>query len=141
MWQALGIFMVLGAVAPTSPLTASSRDAATRGLYVALAVCAACHKVALPGAGPDAIAPSFAVIHARYTAADLHRLLQEISADGHREMPPIHMSADEIEDVAAYIATVTPPTTKPRRDRHQGKVGDHRIAFSTSLGSSMRRKP
>lgn len=112
MWRVLGMVAVLSAGAPTSPPAASapaaSTDAASRGLYVALRVCAACHKVAYPGAGPDSGAPSFAAIHSRHDPAELHRLLVEISRQGHHAMPPIPMSRQEIEDVAAYIAAVAP---------------------------------
>src|SRR5471032_3010799 len=105
MLLVLSAIAALGASPQTTP---PSADAASRGLYVALRVCSACHKVAFPGVGPDSAAPSFAAIHARHDAEGLHSLLVEISSAGHQEMPPIPMSPAEIEDVAAYIATVPP---------------------------------
>jgi mono/diheme cytochrome c family protein len=120
MWPILGAIAVLAAGAQTSP--AASDDSSSRGLYVALRVCSACHKVALPGVGPDSAAPSFAAIHARHDAAGLHGLLVEIAGAGHHQMPPIPMSPREIEDVAAYIATVPPP---PPGSGPAPKVGQH----------------
>ncbi len=133
MWQVLGAVAVLTAGAPQSPSPMMSEDSATHGLYVALRVCSACHKVALPGTGPDRIAPSFAVIHARHDAKGLYQLLQQISTDGHREMPPMPMSAQEIEDVAAYIATVppSPPAVAPRRGRRREPATARPIAISS----------
>jgi mono/diheme cytochrome c family protein len=121
MWRVLGAIAVLSAGAQTAP---PSADAASRGLYVALRVCSACHKVAYPGVGPDSAAPSFAAIHARHDPASLHRLLVEIANAGHQAMPPIPMSSAEIEDVAAYIASVPPSvSTPPRIEAPQNSAG------------------
>lgn len=141
MWKVLGVIAVLSAGAPASPPPTASADAASHGLYVALRVCSACHKVAMPGAGPDVIAPSFAVIHARHDAEDLRRLLQQISTEGHRDMPPIPMSAQEADDVAAYIATVppSPPALAPRGDRRRAPGEVHPIAFSSPPNHAQRR--
>src|SRR5471032_2427183 len=65
MLLVLSAIAALGASPQTTP---PSADAASRGLYVALRVCSACHKVAFPGVGPDSAAPSFAAIHARHDA-------------------------------------------------------------------------
>ncbi|HEX2817491.1 MAG TPA: cytochrome c [Phenylobacterium sp.] len=131
MWRILGAIAALSAGAQTAPSPAASPDPASRGLYVALRVCSACHKVAFPGVGPDSAAPSFAAIHARHDAEGLHSLLVEISSAGHQEMPPIPMSPAEIEDVAAYIATVppAPPAVAPHRDRRRGPASVRRIAI------------
>ena len=132
MWQVLGAIAVLGAGAQAAPPTPPSADAASRGPYVALRVCSACHKVAYPGVGPDSAAPSFAAIHARHDPSSLHSRLVEISISGHQAMPPIPMSPAEIEDVAAYIATVPPfpPAVAPRPQGRRGPIGAHRIALS-----------
>lgn len=122
MWQVLGAIAVLSAGAQALPAQTDQADAANRGLYVALRVCSACHKVAYPGVGPDRAAPSFASIHARYDPEGLRRRLEDISRVGHREMPAIPMSSREIDDVVAYIATVPPESSAaaPRRDRRRG---------------------
>jgi mono/diheme cytochrome c family protein len=98
------------AATPAQP----NADAAMRGLYVALRVCAACHAVDTFGKGPDGEAPSFAVIRLRHNRASLRRRLQEIAAVGHQQMPAIPLTRSEIEDVASYIETVgAPPGAEP----------------------------
>ncbi len=133
MWRVLGAIVMLSAGAQTALPTppSSDGDGAIRGLYVALRVCSACHKVAYPGVGPDSAAPSFAAIHAGHEPAGLHRLLVEISNAGHQAMPPIPMSPAEIEDVAAYIATVPapPPSAARRPSGRRERAGVHRIAL------------
>jgi mono/diheme cytochrome c family protein len=142
MWRTLGAIAVLSAGAQTSPPTAPAADSASRGLYVALRVCSACHKVAYPGVGPDSAAPSFAVIHARHDPASLHRLLVGISSAGHQAMPPIPMSPTEIEDVAAYIASVppSPPGVAPRPQGRREAPAARRIALFVPPAST-RPKP
>jgi mono/diheme cytochrome c family protein len=58
------------------------------------------------GESPNASAPTFGSIRLRYSALSLPRRLQEISKDGHFEMPPIYMTPDEIRDITAYVETV-----------------------------------
>jgi mono/diheme cytochrome c family protein len=134
MWLVLGVIAVLSAGAQTPPPPTASADSASRGLYVALRVCAACHKVAYPGVGPDSAAPSFAVIRQRHDGADLRRLVEQISRTGHQAMPPIPMSRQEIEDVADYIGAVAPApaATRPRPDGRESAPPDRRIALSTT---------
>jgi len=110
MRQILMVLAVLsfGGAAAAAPRADAGGESATRGLYVALRVCAACHAVATLGAGPDGLAPPFAAIRLRHDKAGLRRRLGEISTSGHQEMPPIPLTAREIEDVATYIETVVP---------------------------------
>jgi mono/diheme cytochrome c family protein len=111
---------VSAAAAPPAPY--AREDSANRGLYVALRVCAACHAVGPLGEGPDGEAPRFATIGRRHDAASLRRRLGEISVSGHQDMPPIPLTAREIEDVATYIQSVAAapaakPATRPRSRR------------------------
>jgi len=98
----------MGGAAVAAPRPDTDGGSASRGLYVALRVCAACHAVGTLGAGPDSEAPPFATIRLRHDKAGLRRRLGEISTSGHRDMPPIPMTPREIEDVASYIETVAP---------------------------------
>ena len=113
------------AAAPAGPY--AQADSANRGLYVALRVCAACHAVGPLGDGPDDEAPRFATIGRRHDAASLRRRLREISVAGHQDMPPIPLTAREIEDVATYIASVAatpvaePATQVLARGRRAGR--------------------
>jgi mono/diheme cytochrome c family protein len=44
----------------------------------------------------------------RHTAIGLERSLAQIARDGHGEMPPIYMTAAEVQDIVAYIESLTP---------------------------------
>jgi cytochrome c len=98
-----------------TPVAGAPSDAASRGLYVALRVCAACHAVGPLGTGPDTLAPAFATIRLHHDAPTLRRRLQEISTVGHHEMPAIVMTAQEQEDVAAYIEAAAAPAAEAVR--------------------------
>lgn len=140
MWRVMAMIAVLctSLAAPATgraskPLT--DDDSVTRGLYVALRICAACHAVGPLGAGPDSEAPAFGTIRSRHDPAGLARLLTSISAAGHKEIPPISMSPQEIRDVAAYIESVPPPSVAlpPRRQvvRHRSTAEPARQAIRT----------
>lgn len=104
----------LGGPAMAAPGRDSQNDSATRGLFVALRVCSACHAVATLGAGPDNEAPPFAMIRMRHNPGSLRRRLGEISTSGHGDMPPIPLTPKQIEDVANYIETVgSSPAARP----------------------------
>ena len=92
--------------ATVGPTPTSPDASADRGRYYALRSCAGCHAVGVLGASPNENAPSFGALRLRYNALSLPRRLAEISENGHYEMPPIHMTPDEIRDIAAYVETV-----------------------------------
>jgi mono/diheme cytochrome c family protein len=77
-----------------------------RGAEVARARCASCHAVALEPRSPNREAPLFRVLSRLYSAEDLRRKLEQFSETGHFDMPPVSLREDEIEDVAAYIASL-----------------------------------
>ena len=109
----LALLSISGALAApawgAAPAAGAPSDAANRGLYVALRVCAACHAVGPLGTGPDKLAPAFATIRLHHDAPTLRRRLREISSVGHHEMPPIAMTVQEQDDVAAYIEAAPAP--------------------------------
>jgi len=125
----------LGGAANAGPPADTRVAPATRGLFVALRVCAACHAVGPLGAGPDREAPSFVTIRLRHDPASLRRRLAEISTSGHQQMPPIPLTAREIEDVASYIETVLPaPAPLPSATQAAAASSQTRLSF-TSVGS------
>ena len=79
---------------------------ADRGRFYAQRSCAGCHAVGALGESPNGSAPTFGAIRLRYNALSLPRRLAEISKNGHYEMPPIYMTPDEIQDIAAYVETL-----------------------------------
>ena len=111
---------------------------ATRGLFVALRKCAACHAVGPLGAGPDAEAPPFGTIRLRHDPASLRRRLGEIASIGHQKMPPIRLSAQEIEDVASYIETVAPPAASPPQASQVARRSSGRARL-TEINATVRR--
>jgi mono/diheme cytochrome c family protein len=82
--------------------------AVERGSEIAHARCASCHAVALETRSPSHDAPQFRVLSRLYSAGDLRRKLAAIAEHGHFEMPAVSVREDEIEDVAAYIASLDP---------------------------------
>lgn len=74
------------------------------GAELAARWCAACHVVAASGAGTDS-APSFADVASRRTEAEIRAFLAQPHAN---PMRGFTLTAGEIEDVAAYIATQRP---------------------------------
>ena len=104
------LLLAASGCATAGPTPQTTLDAsADRGRFYALRSCAGCHAVGVLGASPNENAPSFGAIRLRYNALSLPRRLSEISENGHYEMPPIHMTPDEIRDVAAYVQTVEAP--------------------------------
>ena len=103
-----------GCATAASPPPARSTATASsdRGRFFVLRSCAGCHAVGPLGSNPNNAAPSFGAVRLRYNAPSLQRRLNEISRNGHIEMPPIYMSDDEIGDIVAYIETVEPPAAR-----------------------------
>ena len=103
------LILLLGACAAIAPAPLTTLQASTdRGRFYALRSCAGCHSVGSRGLGPDGHAPAFRNLDNRVAPGELPRRLGELSSGGHREMPPIYMSPDEIQDLAAYIVTLKP---------------------------------
>jgi hypothetical protein len=71
------------------------------------------------GDSPNAHAPVFRRLDERVAASELRRRLGELSSGGHREMPPIFMSPDEIRDLVAYVGTLEreTPAAMPGKGR------------------------
>lgn len=101
-----GVLAACATMAPGPPMSAS--PAAERGLQFVTRSCAGCHAVGNVGQSANAVAPPFASVRMRHTAIGLERSLAEIARDGHGEMPPIYMTAAEVQDIVAYIESLTP---------------------------------
>ena len=94
---------------PPQPLS----PAAERGLQFVSRSCAGCHAVGGAGHSANAVAPPFASVRMRHTSIGLERSLAQISREGHGEMPPIYMTASEMQDIVAYIESLEPVAAGP----------------------------
>ena len=100
--------LILGLAAATAACATGGTGwapatAADRGEQFAWRACAGCHAVGPDGDSRNSNAPRFRELATRYNALQLERRMAEISRDGHYEMPPVFISADEARDIAAYI--------------------------------------
>jgi len=94
---------------PPQPLS----PAAERGLQFVTRSCGGCHAVGYSGHSANAVAPPFASVRMRHTAIGLERSLAQIAREGHGEMPPIYMTAAEMQDIVAYIESLEPVAEGP----------------------------
>jgi cytochrome c len=119
MRHVLIILSLAGALAscatapPVAPQPLS--PAAERGLQFVSRSCAGCHAVNGAGHSANAVAPPFASVRMRHTSIGLERSLAQIARDGHGEMPPIYMTAAEMQDIVAYIESLEPVAAGPRQ--------------------------
>ena len=84
--------------------------------------CAGCHAIGGTGGSGYWPSPPFRTLEARLPGAMLETRLSEIAAKGHRQMPPIYMTPDEIAAVARYIRAVAGPDRGPERRAAVGLV-------------------
>lgn len=99
----LGCLGVLGFVLWATSVPAGAVAPSTEaGAEVSARWCAACHVVAPSGAGTDA-APSFAGIANTRSADEIRAFLAKPHA---RPMRGFNLTTREIDDVAAYIASL-----------------------------------
>ena len=117
MRDALIILCLAGALTSCATIEAAQPQplspAAERGLQFVTRSCAGCHSVSYSGHSANAVAPPFASVRMRHTAIGLERSLAQIARDGHGEMPPIYMTAAEMQDVVAYIESLEPIAQGP----------------------------
>lgn len=84
----------------TEPMTV------TEGRRVATLRCAACHAVTATGDSPRFDAPPFSRLRIRYNAISWERVMADIAAGRHGEMPPITLDSSDVRYVRAYIETL-----------------------------------
>ena len=90
--------------------TASAQPAgdASRGLAIAESWCASCHIIDLKSTGRSVdAAPPFAKIAADPTRTTGY--LQRWLTSSHPQMPNFNMGRREVEDLAAYLKTLSAP--------------------------------
>jgi mono/diheme cytochrome c family protein len=70
--------------------------------------CSRCHAIGHTDASPNAQAPPFRTVIARYPAEDLAEALAEGIVTRHSEMPEFIFAPDEIEAIIAYLNSLGP---------------------------------
>jgi cytochrome c len=81
--------------------------AEARGLSYAQVNCEGCHALGNRGPSPRATAPTFGQISTRYSSLSLERELIAINEVGHYEMRPIDIETSDIQDLVAYIMSLS----------------------------------
>ena len=116
---ALAVLTGCAAVKGDAVPSAGNPGPAQRGMAFVERACAGCHAVGASSHSPQSHAPPFWWVGQQVEADGLKLVLAELAQHGHVEMPPIYMTPDEIEDIAAYIGTLQPPISDtaatPRR--------------------------
>jgi len=90
-------------VAPTSAKTLVSS-----GREIADTFCSRCHAIGAHGKSPNPKSPPFRLLGKKYPLSNLEEALSEGIVVGHEgeEMPPFAFSAQQIEALLAYLASV-----------------------------------
>lgn len=86
-----------------SQANSSVSTAAMRGMEVAQLRCSACHSIGDLEVSPRANAPTFRQLRLRFNDITWERVMAEIAAGGHDEMPPVALDTTDVRDVRNYI--------------------------------------
>ncbi|HEX3483509.1 MAG TPA: cytochrome c [Micropepsaceae bacterium] len=112
---AFSILLAGGALFLTTSVLGAVGDR-VRGERLARENCSTCHAIGMSGTSPYRFAPPFRSLHEKYDVDGLAEALAEgigVGNTGERQMPMFVLSADEIEDLIAYLKSLEPDT--PRR--------------------------
>ena len=103
--SALGLSLVLGGCALLEARREAAPTPAHRGHAVAVRLCAACHAVEPGGVSLRPRAVAFASREMQHVAG-LEGRVAALTRDGHYGMPPVALSAQQADDVVAYIGSL-----------------------------------
>jgi cytochrome c len=103
IFRKLGVLAAIAAVAPPAPTLAEGDPA--RGLRMAEQWCTGCHLVSLEQAQATEAGPSFTSI-AESAEGDLDWLAAFL-VDPHPPMPDMSLTRQEIQDLTAYIRSLS----------------------------------
>ncbi|WP_293678666.1 cytochrome c [uncultured Phenylobacterium sp.] len=107
----LGLSLAPGAALGARPTGA---DPVARGRSVAIEACASCHAVERGGVSPVARAPGFATTEMQHVAG-LEGRVAGLTRAGHYGMPPVQLGPGQIEDLVAYIESLSDPDADRRK--------------------------
>lgn len=80
-----------------------------KGRVLAQENCSGCHAVGPAGTSPYAPAPPFRTLHERYDVEGLAEAFAEgilVGHKGEKQMPEFVMTADQIDDLIAYLKSL-----------------------------------
>ena len=101
--------------AVVQPAVREEASPAERGRVLVEANCASCHAVAKSDAGTAKGAIAFRELHKKYPVEHLQEALGEGMSVGHPAMPEFKMSAQQVQDVIAYLKLLDGPGAKKVR--------------------------
>ena len=107
------LFGAVCLAAVASPAGATGNRA--RGEFLARENCSTCHAVGPVGVSPYPLAPPFRTLPKKYDVEGLAEALAEgivVGNTGARQMPMFVLSADEIDDLIAYLKSLVPATLR-----------------------------
>lgn len=102
-WRRLAVLVAGGLALCAVPAAADAAGDPDRGKSIAERWCTSCHVVALGGRGSDT-APNFRAIARARSDSYIHGFLTR----PHPPMPRIDLTRQDIEDLAAYFASLRP---------------------------------
>ncbi|MDO8322474.1 MAG: c-type cytochrome [Phenylobacterium sp.] len=91
------------------PLTSAADVAAERGRDLAELRCGGCHGLGLYGESPRSPSTAFRDMRRGMTALSFRRRMEDIAEGRHYDMPRIGLTANEADDIAAYIESLETP--------------------------------
>jgi mono/diheme cytochrome c family protein len=95
-------------LAGCASLPPAASGPAIEGREFAARACAGCHAIGPAGESPNGRAPPFRALARQRSDAALRAAIDEISRDGHVEMPPIYVTPAEREALVAYLRRLRP---------------------------------
>ena len=100
------LLILLMALALVSQPAAAQSGRMARGHLLVQRYCAGCHAVNRTGASPNAAAPPFRDLNARYRIDELGEALAEGILTGHPAMPQFTFSPSDVQAVLAYLKSI-----------------------------------
>ncbi|MDO8911859.1 MAG: cytochrome c [Phenylobacterium sp.] len=108
VWSLCASLLLLAACGGANvPLTSAADVAAERGRGLAEVRCGGCHGLGLDGESPRSAA--FRDMRRGMTALSFRRRMADIAEGRHYDMPRIKLTANEADDIAAYIESLETP--------------------------------
>ena len=100
------LIVALGILAFATGSAAAERDQVRRGHTLVQRFCAGCHAVNPKGASPNAVAPAFRDLSARYRIDDLAEALAEGILTGHPSMPEFRFAPKDVAAITSYLKSI-----------------------------------